>query len=87
MVGHDPQADIGTIVGAVAGVGELLRPIDERSERVGLEDRRNALQQDEVALEARGCRLNCMKTRFQNSRKRSSSTTGPPSAPNSGPRS
>ena len=53
VIGHDPQAHVRRLVGAVTSAGELLRHVDQRGEHVGLEHRVHVLQQHQVALEAR----------------------------------
>ncbi len=53
VVGHDPQAHVGRLVGAVPRTRESLCHVDQRRQCVGLEHRRHVLQQHEVALEAR----------------------------------
>ena len=49
---HDPEAHVAVLGGADARAGGPLRLVDERHHDVGLPDRVDALQHDEVALEA-----------------------------------
>ena len=77
---HDPEAHVAVLGGAEARARHPLRLVDERHHDVGLPDRVDALQHDEVALEPApvsmlgfgsgtisplGSWLYCMKTRFQ----------------------
>ena len=86
------QRAVGRVVRVVALARQLLAELDQRHELVGLEDRRHALLDHRHAVEAEagvdvlrrqrrerrptGSWSNCMKTRFQYSRKRSFSPPG-----------
>ena len=50
---HDAQAHVAVVAGADARPGRPLRLVEQRHHEIGLPDRVDALQHDEVALEAR----------------------------------